>query len=101
MNPMLQEALGSIIRWALMFVAGWLVQHGIWSASNAQTYVAGAAVAILTLGWSLWQKYQARIKLLAAMASAVPTTEAGLEQRLAMQSIVSPSVMTAKTTQGG
>lgn len=75
MNPLLQSALGSILRWALTFLAGWFVQQGIWTQDAANEYIAGAVLAILALGWSLWQKYKSRIHFLAALDARPGTPE--------------------------
>ncbi len=74
MSPILQAALGSILRWAFTFGAGWLVERGIWTREDAATYVAAAALAVLALGWSLWQKYRSHLTILAALDSPKGTT---------------------------
>lgn len=81
MNPVLSAALGSILRWALVFLAGYLVKAGIWSGAEAETYVTAAVLGLLGLGWSLWQKYKSRIKFLAALNAPKGTTEADLDTR--------------------
>ena len=75
MNPIVQEALGSVIRFALAIVAGYMVKAGIWSASDATTYVTAATLGLLSLGWSLWQKYRGRLVLLTALAMPAGKTE--------------------------
>ena len=75
MNPILQSALGSVLRWLLALGAGYLVKAGIWTNSNAETYVAAGAMALLAIGWSLWQKYHSRIKFLTALTMPVGATE--------------------------
>ena len=82
MHPLLQAALGSILRWALTFLAGFFVEHGIWSQDEASAYIAGAVVAILTLAWSLWQKYHSRIKFLTALQSPAGTSEATVDAKI-------------------
>ncbi len=75
MNPILQSALLSLVRWALAIAAGFLVKAGIWDASDAETYVAAGALALLALGWSLWLKYRDRVKLLTALTMTPGATE--------------------------
>lgn len=82
MNPLLVEALGAIVRWALTFGAGVLVQHGIWSPEASSKYVAAAAAAILTLAWSLWQKYRMRAKLVTALTLPPGYSEHEVEQQV-------------------
>ena len=59
MNPVLQAALGSILRHFLTIAAGYLVAQGIWTQEEAMTYVAAAALGLLGVGWSVWQKSKA------------------------------------------
>lgn len=58
MNPLLQAALGSILRHILTIVAGYFVGKGIWTPEDANTYIVSAVAAVLALGWSLWAKYK-------------------------------------------
>jgi len=80
MNPLLQAALGSIVRWVLAFVAGWLVQHGIWTQADAETYVAAAALAVVGLLWSLWQKYRTSIVISTALSLPAGSSEEKLAE---------------------
>ena len=75
MSPMLSAALGSIIRWALSLLVPYLVSAGIWTADEATTYVTGLSLAILALGWSLWQKYRSRLRFLDALDAPPGTPE--------------------------
>lgn len=67
MNPIVSAALGSILRWALAIGAGYLVKAGIWTGSDAETYVTAATLGALGLGWSLWQNNRGRVKLLTTL----------------------------------
>ncbi len=58
MPPMLQAALGSILRWGLALLAGHLVKAGVWTSADAQVYVAAGALALISLGWSLFEKWK-------------------------------------------
>lgn len=75
MNPMFSAAVGSILRWALGLVVPYLVSAGIWTADEATTYITGLSLAIVALGWSLWQKYRSRIKFLEALSAPAGTPE--------------------------
>jgi hypothetical protein len=86
MNPLLTQALGSIIRWGLAFLAGYLIEAGIWTKDDAESYIAAAALAIIGLGWSLWLKYRDRIKFLNAL-DAKPGT---LEKDIPAPTLMSP-----------
>jgi hypothetical protein len=74
MSPVLVSALGSIIRWALGLAAGYLVKAGVWAAPDAETYVAAATLAVLALGWSLWEKSKARQKIAVALSLPAGST---------------------------
>lgn len=58
MSPMLQAALGAIIRHSLTLAAGYLVSKGVWSQDAAGTYIEAATLGALSLGWSLYQKWK-------------------------------------------
>lgn len=83
MNPLLQAALASIVRAALMMGAGWLVQHGVWTNANAETYVTAAAMALVAYAWSIWTHYRSRVRLLTALQLPEGATEAHVHQRIA------------------
>lgn len=93
MNPILQAALASILRWGLTLLAGFLVKAGIWSASDATTYVTAGTLAILALGWSLWEKEKSRIKVLTALTMPEGSTENDLNAKI-KSSDPKPSVHT-------
>lgn len=95
MPPAVEEALSAILRWAFTFVAGYLVEHGIWTAADAKTYVAGAALAVLGLAWSLWSKYKSRIKFLTALMMEPGSTENDVNNAVSSET-KNPSVMTPK-----
>ncbi len=80
MNPMFAAALGSIFRWALAFLAGYLVSRGIWTAQEAAIYVGAAAMGLTALTWSLYQKYASRVKLVTALATPGVMSEEDIEE---------------------
>lgn len=82
MNPLLQAALAAIVRWVLAIGAGWIVSHGIWSASDAEDYVAAAALALVALGWSLYQKWRQSHAIQVALSLPVGSTEADLHREI-------------------
>lgn len=92
MNPLIQSALGSILRYLLMIAATYLVKHGIWTASAAEGYVEAAAVALLALGWSWWKIHRNQIKLLTALSLPQGSTENDV--KAAVASGAAPSVLT-------
>lgn len=91
MNPMLAAALGSIIRWALAIGAGYLVSHGVWGQSDATLYVEGATLGLVSLGWSQYQKWASRQKLVTALMLA-KTSERAVIDHIAIAPV--PSVTT-------
>ena len=79
MSPLLSQGLGSIIRWLLGLAVPILVSNGIWTPDDSTAYVTGATVAILSLGWSLWQKYASRSDFVNALLSPQYTSEADVK----------------------
>lgn len=63
-----QSIAGSIARWALTGAAGWLVQKGLIEPENTEALIAGAGAALAALAWSLYQKYQDRLKFKVALS---------------------------------
>lgn len=83
---LLLEALGSIVRWLLAFGAGYLVSHGVWTQAAADQYItaasAAAAMALVSLGWSLWQKYSTHLKVLTALSMPAGSSVEQLKSRI-------------------
>lgn len=82
MNPLLVDAIGAILRWALGGLAVWFVDHHIWTQSEASSYVAAAAMSLIALGWALWAKYKSRLKLVTALSMPQGSTEHQVEQKI-------------------
>lgn len=97
MNPLAVEAIGAIVRWVLAIGAGVIVERGIWTPEDSSKYVAAAALALIGLGWSIYQKYGMRLKLLTALTSTTAMTEHQVEAKVANPSVINPSVTTPKT----
>jgi len=68
MSPLVQQAIGSILRHFLTMAASILVTRGIWTEQDALSYVGAAAMALIGMGWSFWQKYTAEGKIDEALA---------------------------------
>lgn len=77
-NPLLAAAVGAFFRWALTFVAGYVVKAGIWTGDEATTYVVAGTAALVSLAWSLYQKYRTKVVVQAALDARPGTTEAEL-----------------------
>lgn len=87
MNPLLQAALGSFVRWGLALGAGYIVKAGIWTRSDAEIYITAATLAILSIGWSVWQKYRARLKQVMSMKAPRGTTDTRIEVLVSEQTL--------------
>jgi hypothetical protein len=83
---LLLEALGSIARWLLAGLMGYFVGHGVFTQAQADNYttaLAGAAAAgAVSLGWSLWQKYSAHLKVLTALSMPAGSSIDQLQQKI-------------------
>jgi uncharacterized membrane protein YjjB (DUF3815 family) len=83
---LLLEALGSIARWLLAGLMGYFVAHGVFSQAAADNYthaLAGAlAAGAVSLGWSLWQKYSAKLKILTALSMPAGSSVEQLQQKV-------------------
>lgn len=74
MNPILQAALGSILRHFLTMASTYLVARGIWTEEEASSYVVAAAMAVLGIAWALYQKYATHLKIEKALQAPAGTT---------------------------
>jgi hypothetical protein len=92
MNPLMSEALKAIFRWLFAICAGFFVSKGIWTDEAASIYVGAAAVGVVSLLWSLWDKYHSRLKLLSALL-----LEPGSTEHMASQLAKSPEAPSATT----
>lgn len=100
MNAVLAAALGSIVRAGLAILAGYLVRAGIWTGSEATSYVMTGSLAVLAIGWSLWEKYRSRVQFLTALQMKSGTTENDVKAHIAAGA-VTPSVLTPPDTAPG
>lgn len=82
MNPLVAEALGSILRKLLTAASTWFVAQGYWTGADAERYVLAAVPAILSLVWSLWTNYRKRLKMATAQAMPAGTTERELTAQI-------------------
>lgn len=100
MNPLLTSALTSALRWALAILAGYLVKHGIFSDDLAERCIEAGIPALLALGWSLWEKSNARKKVLTALMMPIGSTENDLKAHIA-SGAPTPTVFTPPSTAPG
>jgi len=66
---------GSLTRFALAGVVGWLVNKGVIDGSLGEELLLAAVIGIPTLIWSLWQKYKDRLKFVTALNLPAHSTE--------------------------
>lgn len=59
--PLISSIAGSVTRWALTGLGAYLVKKGIVSESDVAQVIAGAGVALASLAWSIWEKWQAAL----------------------------------------
>lgn len=57
---MTPEIVGSLVRTLLGTVAGGLVTQGVMTGDQMNA-IAGGISAAIVLGWSIWQKYRAKV----------------------------------------
>lgn len=69
MPELLKAAIGSVVRFALSSVAGWMISKGVLTPEQVDYLIAGIATGVIALVWSLWAKYRGRLKLAVALES--------------------------------
>lgn len=67
MPEILRAAIGSIVRWLLTGLAGYLVAHGALTEGQAGELLLTVGSGVAALVWSLWRKYRARLKFITAL----------------------------------
>jgi hypothetical protein len=83
MDPFIKSIIGSIMRWLVTGVAAWLVSRGVLASGDSAEVIAGATTLLITLVWTLYQKYCARVKFLTALESPAGTSEAKVDAKIA------------------
>lgn len=97
MNPLMQAAITSILRWAFALGAGYLVHKGIWTSGDAATYVEAAALGLVSLAWSQRNMIQQRAAFLMALMMPHGTTENEVKSVIAAGA-VTPALTTPPDT---
>lgn|ERR1017187_139179 len=92
MNPIYITVVGSLLRWLLAIGAGYLVKHGLLESTDVKHWIAGITMALLAIGWSVWQKYHSRVKMLTALTMPEGSTENQLNTQIVSK--VTPSIST-------
>lgn len=93
MPGLFERFFGSVVRFLLAGVTGYLVRKGVIDNSLGEEVLAAAAIGIPTLLWSLWQKYKERLKFLKALDVPAGTSERQVE--IALKSGLNPPSSTS------
>lgn len=68
MDVIVQNLIGTVIRWLLTLVGTWLVSSGVLASGSQTEWVAGATAIVVALIWGIYQKFVASKLLKTAMA---------------------------------
>lgn len=82
MNPILKEAIGSILRKLLTGWAVWLVAKGYWTDAEVSTYVEAAIVFLFSLALTVWKIYGDRVWKMVALTMPVGATENDVKAKI-------------------
>ena len=91
--------VGSILRSVIVAAAGWLTAHGMLPTGTVTDWVEAVLLVLLGVGWSLYEKYTARVALLTALTLRPGATENDLKAKVALG--VTPSILTPPDTTPG
>ena len=90
MNPLVVDIIGTWVRAALLAISAVLIQHHIVTAAQGEalstqlfTQIINSLPAVAALGWSMWQKYGSRLKLVTALTMPAGTTENAVVAKIA------------------
>ncbi len=96
--PFVSQIIGIIVRWGVVWIAGYLAAHAGIKFTQDQI---GQAVAYLTPGvamlvWALYRAYRGRLKLLVAQSAPHVLSEREVEARVNDPQTRNPSLLTKK-----
>lgn len=91
MNPYVLDIVKSTLRIALVPLFVWMVDQGVIPADKSEAYLAGLIGVLVTVGWSLYDKYWKRKTFVAALA--MPAGASPADAALAAKSPNAPPVM--------
>ncbi len=96
--PFVQQILGVLVRAIVVWLAGYLAAHADVTLSENQigNIVTYLVPVVAVLAWSVYQKYQGRLKFLTAAAAPYAMTEHEIEDIVSDPAIPTPSVNTNK-----
>jgi hypothetical protein len=97
--PFIQQVIGVVVRAGVVAFAGYLAGHAGITLTEDQigSIVTYLVPVVAVLGWSLYQKYHGRQKLLTALGAPGVMTEHEVESRVSDPLTPTPSVMTPKS----
>lgn len=81
-QAMFNLVIGTLLRGLLMTLAGWLVSQGLLPQGSTEEWVGGAALVILGLAWSVYQKYTHQVQVMTALESPAGMTHAELVAKI-------------------
>lgn len=69
MDPLTKKIVGTLVRSLLTLAAGYLIQHGLLPEGGSTEFVEAGVLLVLSVGWSIWQKYRGLLMIQAAKIS--------------------------------
>lgn len=96
MSDLVTKLVTGLVRHLLTGVAGWLISNGILNQGDVDQLLAGLGLALITIAWSVWNKYGSHLSVLTALASPQGTTLAQLKE--SVDSGKTPPVTTSATS---
>jgi len=67
---LIKGIIGSVVRFLLAGVVGWLVKRGIVTGEQGEMIIPAVVLGVVTIAWAIWRKY--RIQQRIAIALALP-----------------------------
>jgi len=83
MPELYKSAIGSLVRWALATVFGYLVAHGALTEGQATELAVTIGTGAAALLWGLWQKYRSKLKFFTALELPANATQATVRDVIA------------------
>jgi hypothetical protein len=76
--------LGALLRMLLLGAFAALIERGVWTSGQVEQVAIGLAGFIMVAAYALWNHYKNRIKFLTALETPPGTTEAHVDEKIAV-----------------
>lgn len=82
---LIKGIIGSIVRFLLAGVVGYLVTKGVITGEQASLVIPAVTLGVITVAWAIWRKYKIQQRIAVALELSAGSTPAQLEKAVKNQ----------------